>query len=43
MTFKLSAVKKKAVKVEKPKHLVFGYINGSDSSDSVEMNDDEQE
>ena len=43
MTFQLTAVKKKAVKVDKPKHLVFGYINGSDSSDSAEMNDDEQE
>ena len=43
MTFQLTAVKKKAVKVDKPKHLVFGCINGSDSSDSAEMNYDEQE
>jgi hypothetical protein len=43
MTFQLTAVKKKAVKIEKPKQLVFGYINGSDSSDSEgrEMNEEE--
>ncbi|KAL3794920.1 hypothetical protein HJC23_004297 [Cyclotella cryptica] len=41
MTFQLTAVKKKVVKVEKPNHLVFGYINGSDCSDSEEMKDDE--
>jgi hypothetical protein len=41
MTFQLTAVKKKAAKIEKPKQLVFGYINGSDSSDSEgrEMNE----
>ena len=43
MTFQLTAVKKKAMKVEKPKHLVFGYINGSDSYDSAEMNDKEED
>jgi hypothetical protein len=33
MTFKLTAVKKKAVKVVKPMKFVFGYVDG-DSSDS---------
>ena len=43
MTFQLTAVKKKAVKIEKPKQLVFRYINGSESSDSEgqEMNEEE--
>ena len=30
------------MKVDKTKHLVFGYINGSNSSDGVEMNDKEE-
>jgi hypothetical protein len=43
MTFQLTAVKKKAMKIENPKQLVFGYINGSDFSDSEgqEMNEEE--
>jgi hypothetical protein len=42
MTFQLTAVKKKAMKIEKPKQLVFEYINGSNSSDSAEMNEEEE-
>jgi hypothetical protein len=44
MTFQLTAVKKKAVKVVKPMKFVFGYVDG-DSSDSsnANMNKDEQE
>ena len=43
MTFQLTAVKKKATKIKKPKQLVFGHINGSNSSDSAEMNDKEED
>ena len=42
MTFQLTALKKKAMKIEKPKQLVFGYINESDSSDGAEMNEEEK-
>jgi hypothetical protein len=34
MTFQLNAVKKKAVKVEKPMKFVFGYVDG-DSSETL--------
>ena len=41
MTFQLTAVKKKAVKVEKPMKFVFGYVDG-DSSDSSSSEDEEE-
>jgi hypothetical protein len=39
----LTPVKKKAMKIENPKHLVCGYNNGSGSSDSTDMNDEEED
>jgi hypothetical protein len=42
MTFQLTVVKKKAVKVEKPMKFVFGYVNG-DSSDSFSSEEEENE
>jgi replication-associated recombination protein RarA len=41
MTFPLTAVKKEAVKVEKPMKFVFGYVDG-DSSDSSSSEDEEE-
>ena len=41
MTFQLTAVKKKAVKVEKPMKFVFGYVDG-DSSDSSSSEEEEE-
>ncbi len=44
MTFQLTAVKKKALKVDKPTILNFGYINSSDNSEEEQnMNNDEEE
>jgi hypothetical protein len=42
MTFQLTAVKTKAVKVEKPMKFVFGYVDG-DSSDSSSSREEENE
>ena len=41
MTFQLTAVKKKAVKLEKPMKFVFGYVDG-DSSDSSSSEEEEE-
>ena len=44
MTFQLTAVKKKALKVDKQTILNFGYINSShDSEEETNMNNDEEE
>ena len=44
MTFQLTAVKKKALKVDKPTILNFGYINSSDDSEEERnMSNDEEE
>ena len=45
MTFQLTAVKKKVVKLEKARNFVFGYVNGdsSDSSSSEEEEEEEEE
>ena len=44
MTFQLTAVKKKALKVDKPAILNFGYIKSSDDSeDETNMKNDEEE
>ena len=41
ITFQLTAVKKKSLKVKKSNNFVFGYIDGSDL-DNEEMNDDDE-
>ena len=41
MAFQLTAVKKKAVKLEKPMKFVFGYVDG-DSSDSSSSEEEEE-
>ena len=44
MTFQLTAVKKKALNVDKPTILNFGYINSSaNSEEEKNMNNDEEE
>ena len=44
MTFQLTAVKKKALKVDKPTILNVRYINSSDDSEEeMNMNNDEEE
>ena len=44
MTFQLTAVKKKALKVDKPTILNVGYINSSDDSEEeTNMKNDEEE
>ncbi len=43
MTFQLTAVKKKAVKVEKPMKFVFGYVDGDSSDSSSSSSEDEEE